>query len=55
LDNYDTKNREIKSLVKGSSELRCDNLTIITRNDEGEEMVEGKIIKIIPLYKFLLN
>ncbi len=54
LENYDTKIREIRSLLKGSEGLKCNNLTIITRNDEGEKKVNGKTIKIIPLYKFLL-
>ena len=55
LDNYDTKEREIKALIKASNELRCKNLTIITRNDEGEEKIKDKNIKIIPLYRFLLD
>ncbi|MEA3449518.1 MAG: ATP-binding protein [Patescibacteria group bacterium] len=55
LDNYNTKNRETKSLIKGSDSLKCNDLTIITRNDEGEEIKNGKKIKIIPLYKFLLD
>lgn len=55
LDDYDTKTREINSLLRASKDLRCDDLVIITRNDEGEEEIEGKIIKIMPLYKFLLT
>jgi len=55
LENYDTKTREINSILKASKDLKCNNLTIITRNDEGEEEIKGKKIKIIPLYKFLLS
>lgn len=55
LDDYNTKTREIKSLLKASENLKCDNLIIITRDDEGEEDYKGKKIKIIPLYKFLLQ
>ncbi|MBI4448067.1 ATP-binding protein [Candidatus Woesearchaeota archaeon] len=49
-----TKEREIKSLLKGSNELKCNNLAIITEDREGEEKIEGKNIKLIPLWKWLL-
>lgn len=46
--------REIKSLIKASKETRCRNLTVITWNYEDKTEVEGRIIKFIPLWKWLL-
>ncbi|MFQ6089206.1 MAG: ATP-binding protein [Candidatus Methanofastidiosia archaeon] len=54
-----TKQREIKSLMKASRELRCRNLLVITDDYEAEEKVEKRgikrRIKFIPLYKWLLE
>lgn len=55
LDNYDTKNREIKALLKASDELKCNNLLVITDEKEAEERINDKRIKYIPLWKWLLK
>ena len=47
--------REIKSLIKASNELKCKDLEIITWDYEDELNVDGKIIKCIPLWKWLLH
>lgn len=47
----DIKEREITALLKASQELRCENLSVITWDYEGEI---GKI-KCLPLYKWLLG
>ncbi|MFH1209943.1 MAG: ATP-binding protein [archaeon] len=52
LDN--SKDREIRALLKASKELKCNNLTVITENKEGEEKISNKKIKFIPLWKWLL-
>ena len=49
------EDREIKSLVIASKELRCKNLLIITWDYEGSIAAEGKKIVLIPLWKWLLN
>jgi len=59
LENNDTKNREIRSLLKAGDELKCTNLIVINSDKEGEEDAEwfgikGKI-KFIPLWKWLLS
>lgn len=54
LSNTGTKEREIKSLLKASKELKCNDLLIITDNLETEEIVENKRIKYVPLWKWLL-
>jgi len=54
-DKSEVKEREIKSLFKASRELRCNNLLIITWDYEAEDNYEGKKIKLIPLWKWLLT
>jgi len=55
LSNLETKEREIKALIKASKELRCNNLIIINDDFEGEEIINKKKIKFIPLWKWLLE
>ena len=47
--------REIKSLLKASRELGCKNLLVITWDYEGEENLEGRRIRFLPLWKWLLK
>lgn len=58
LSDADTKKREIKSLLKASKDLKCNNLFIINQDKEAEEKHEwfgiNRKIKFIPLWKFLL-
>ncbi|MBU4369972.1 ATP-binding protein [Patescibacteria group bacterium] len=49
------KEREIKSLIKASVELKCRNLLIITSDYEGKEKINGKTINFIPLWRWLLE
>jgi uncharacterized protein len=53
----ETKNREIRALIKAGKELRCKNLLIITEDKEGEEKIEWfgdkAVIQFIPLWKWL--
>lgn len=55
VENYDTKEREVTALLKGSKELKCNNLIIITWDKEGHEKIKGKKIVYIPLWKWLLQ
>jgi len=55
IDDYDTKKREIMGLIKASKELKCSNLLIITNDYENIEKIKGKIIKFIPLLKWLIQ
>jgi len=54
LDQLKTKEREIRSLIIGSEQLKCNDLTVVTMEDDGEEIVDGKKIKIVSLGRFLL-
>ncbi len=51
----DAKKREIRALIKASNELRCKNLKVITWDYEDVEQIEGREIKYISLWKWLLN
>lgn len=55
IEDYDTRKREINSLLKASEKLKCNNLLTLTYDYEGEEKVEGKTIKFISLWKWLLS
>lgn len=54
LDDLNTREREIKALLKASRELKCSNLGIITWSKEGMERIKGRTIKYTPLWKWLL-
>lgn len=50
----DAKKRETRALIEAGEELKCDDLMIITWDEEAEEKVGGKTIKFVPLWKWLL-
>ena len=55
---YDIKaaeRREIDALLTASKELKCKNLLVITADNETEKEIDGKKIKFIPLWKWLLQ
>lgn len=49
------RNREFRSLIKASDELGCRNLTVITDDTDGAEEWDGRTIRLIPLWKWLLE
>jgi len=49
------KEKRIKSLLKASKELKCNNLLVITWDYEAEERIDSKKIKFVPLWKWLLE
>ena len=50
-----TREREVKALLKAGRELKCDNSLVITWDHEQEKEVKGKIIRFVPLWKWLLR
>ncbi|MEW6618904.1 MAG: ATP-binding protein [bacterium] len=54
IKNYDTRKREINSLLKASGNLKCNDLLILTDDVEEKEKVKGKIITFIPLWKWII-
>lgn len=55
LEDFNTREREVKPLIKASKELKCNSLTIITWSEDKEEEIKGKKITCIPLWKWLLH
>lgn len=55
LDKENVKNREIKALKEAMDELKLDKGYILTNNEKGLIKVNNKIIKIMPVYEWLLQ
>lgn len=55
VENFQTKKREVDALLKASRLLGCNDLSVITFDYENEELVKGKKINFIPLWKWLLD
>jgi uncharacterized protein len=55
LENIETRDRELGSLLKASSDLNCSDLKIITYDSEEELKIRGKKISLIPIWKWLLD
>jgi hypothetical protein len=55
LEDLETRKREIRGLIKASDELKCRNLLVITWDEEEEINERNKIIKVVPLWKWLLS
>ena len=49
------KKERIKILVEASKELRCKNLLVITWEYEGKERLKNRVVKFMPLWKWLLK
>ena len=55
LPDITTEKREVKALLEASGELKCDDLALITWDREEIGEINGKKIKFIPLWKWLLK
>lgn len=53
--NERNREREVGNLLEASEDLECDNLMVITDDYIGEEKADGKKIKFVPLWKWLLE
>ena len=51
----DTWQRESSALVKLSNQLDCRQLLILSYEEEGSFQVEGKEIRVLPVWKWLLE
>lgn len=47
-----TEKREVYSLIECAGELKCNNLVIVTNNDERTIEKDGYKIDLVPLFKF---
>lgn len=55
MDDFKTKEREVRSLLKLAKETKCKDLLVITLDYEKEEKAGGQKIIFKPLWKWLLN
>ncbi len=58
LDDPKTRDREIRALLKAGEELRCQNLLVLTTDQDESQIVEwfglkGEV-RFLPLWKWLL-
>lgn len=54
-DNDELVHRETDALILGSNELKCSNLEIVTWDLEKTLTIEGKKIRLTPIWKWLLD
>ena len=50
-----TRDREIRGLIKAMAEFNLGEATVITEEEDGHEEVKGKILRFVPLWKWLLR
>lgn len=55
VDNSKTFTRECSALIKGSKELKCDNLTLITLGESKQHNIDGVVINEINAIEWLLS
>ncbi len=55
INDPETYARETNSLLEASEELNCNNLTIVTFNEERNIERNGKTIEVLPAWKWLLK
>ena len=55
VDNDKTFKRECAALVKGSKELKCDKLTLITMGNSRQHSVDGVVINEVNIIEWLVN
>jgi hypothetical protein len=55
LEGMGTRDREYKPLVKASRELGCKDLMVLTWDEWDEEEFEGRRIRLVPLWRWLLG
>jgi predicted AAA+ superfamily ATPase len=55
IEEFNTREREMRSLLKASREIACKKLLVITWDYEDEIEVENRRIEFIPLWRWLLR
>ena len=54
MSDAETRKREFSGILEAAKATGCRDLTIITRDEEGEEIRDGLNVKIVPICRFLL-
>ena len=55
MSDAETRTRELAGLLEAAKATGCGDLTIITRDEEGEETHDGLTVRIVPICRFLLS
>lgn len=55
LDNEKTRHRELNALIKAMDELKLKTALVLTEDTEEEIALEGKVVMVKPIYKWLLG
>ena len=55
MSDAETRKREFSGILEAAKATGCRDLTIITRDEEGEEFRDGLNVKIVPVCRFLLD
>ena len=55
MSDADTRKREFSGLLEAAKATGCRDLTIVTRDEEGEEIRDGLNVRIVPVCRFLLT
>ena len=55
MDNEKTRHRELNALIKAMDELKLKTALILTEDTEEEIALEGKVVVVKPIYKWLLG
>lgn len=55
MSDAETRKRELSGLLEAAKATGCRDLTIVTRDEDGEETHDGLIVRIVPVCRFLLT
>ncbi|MBR1589129.1 MAG: ATP-binding protein [Kiritimatiellae bacterium] len=55
MSDSETRTREFSGILEAAKATGCRDLTIVTRDEEGEEIRDGLNVKIVPVCRFLLD
>ena len=55
MSDAETRKREFSGLLEAAKATGCRDLTIVTRDEEGEEAHDGLTVRIVPVCRFLLT
>lgn len=55
MSDRETREREIKGLLEASADTGCNELLIITHDEESSLEQDGKYIRVVPAWKWFLN
>ena len=51
----ETRKREVDGLVEAAESLKCEDLTIVTHDEETVLKERGRVIRVVPAWKWCLE